>query len=156
MKLVEFENGKFGVRLYWIYDWYFRDLTSHKFSWRRQDHYFKDCQGSREEAEEYMNKKPEKYMKYLVVPKKLTKSMKNPTGGEYKTITFGPGTKLIFKNHHWEEGETPFIKKDENGFEYTHMLQKGTIIIKYEDAKEEEHQKENVVENPTGKRMIQL
>ena len=72
---------------------------------------------------------------------------------KYKTITFGPGTKFFWKDASWEYDG--FAQKDENGFEYTHKL-KGNVIIKYEDAKKEEHQKENVVQNPTGKRMIQL
>ena len=79
---------------------------------------------------------------------------------KYKTITLGPGTKFHWgkSDHSWDwvcvDGDD--ARKDENGFVYTHELVKGTVIIKIPDAVEEEHQKENVIQNPTGKRMIQL
>ena len=66
----------------------------------------------------------------------------------------GVGTKFYFQDHVWEYEEYP--QKDLNGFSHTHTLKTGTIIIKLVDYTEEEHQKENVVQNPTGKRMIQL
>ena len=157
MKLVEFENGKFGIRVYWFFNWHFLDLVSSKgYTRSRKDQFFEDCQGTRERAEECMNKKFEKkYMGHKVVSKKLMKSMENLTEGTYKTITFGAGTKFFRKDDitTWENEGNP--QKDENGFICTHKLI-GTVTIKYKEAKEEEHQKENVVQNPTGKRMIQL
>ncbi len=76
---------------------------------------------------------------------------------KYKTITLNPGTKFYWYGHAWQwVAEPGDEKKDENGFIYTHILTKGTVIIKIEDYIEEEHKKENVVQNPTGKRMIQL
>ena len=81
---------------------------------------------------------------------------------KYKTITIGPGTKFNWgKTHSWDwvgnDKDGPLEEKtDENGFTYTHILEKGTVTIKIEDINEEEHQKDNVVQNPTGKRMIQL
>ena len=85
---------------------------------------------------------------------------------KYKTITIGPGSKFYFKDHLWEwvggstgpggASEAHHSKKDENGFIYTHILKTGTIIIKLINSTEEEHQKENVAQNPTGRRMIQL
>ena len=163
MKLVEFENGEFGIRVYWFFGWYFRDLESNKnYSWRREDSYFQDCQGSREKAEEYMNKKPIdalKPMKYKIWRPILKKTVaKNLTGGEYKTITIKPGTKMFFSNVMWDDVRMSErgAKEDENGFEYTHTMTSGIYVIKLEDITEEEHQKENVIQNPTGKRMIQL
>jgi len=61
MKLVEFENGKFGVRNYWLFGWHFVDLESPEFSWSRRNHWFKGCEGSREEAIRGMHRKCIKY-----------------------------------------------------------------------------------------------
>ena len=80
---------------------------------------------------------------------------------KYKTITIGPGTKFNWgKTHSWSwvgYHDSPLEEKtDENGFTYTHILDKGTVTIKIEDPIEKEHEKENLQQNPTGKRMIQL
>ena len=75
---------------------------------------------------------------------------------KYKTITLKSGTKFNWGEGHTWEWVGSEERKDENGFIYTHILSKGTVIVKIEDAKEEEHLKDNVVQNPTGKRMIQL
>ena len=76
---------------------------------------------------------------------------------KYKTITLGPGTKFLWTSPMWEWLKSPEnSKKDANGFEYNHILISGTVIIKIEDQTEEEHEKENIMQNPTGKRMIQL
>ena len=93
MKLVEFENGKFGVRVYWFFGWHFRDLISDKkYNWSRKDSFFRDCQGTHEKAEYCFGKKfKKKYMGYKLVPTKediIKKEMlvkkkntaQNPTG----------------------------------------------------------------------------
>ena len=58
MKLVEFENGKFGIRLHWWFGWYFRDLRDTSMMWTHKNQWFSHCQGSREEAEKCLVKKP--------------------------------------------------------------------------------------------------
>ena len=67
----------------------------------------------------------------------------------------GAGTKFYIREHTWECADE-YNQKDLNGFTHTHTLKSGTIIIKLIDSTEEEQQKENIVQNPTGKRMIQL
>lgn len=56
MKLVEFSNGNYGVRGYWLFGWSFYDLKSHGFLWRRRSRFFIDCQGTREEAEDFIRR----------------------------------------------------------------------------------------------------
>ena len=69
MKLVEFENGKFGVRLYWFFGWYFRDLqASRNYFWSRKSRWFSECQGNREQAEALLS--PKQKFKYQIVPTK--------------------------------------------------------------------------------------
>ena len=54
MKLVEFNNGTFGIRKNWFFGWWFADLRSQGFTWRRGGAYFTHCQGTREQAENYL------------------------------------------------------------------------------------------------------
>lgn len=54
MRLVKFENGKFGVRTYWFFGWHFMDLASPGFHWKRKSDFFPCCMGSRELAESCM------------------------------------------------------------------------------------------------------
>ena len=73
MKLVEFENGTFGVRVRWFFGSYFCDLISPGYTWTYNDKCFKDCQGSRDEAEACLAEaclSPKKRMKYQIVPTK--------------------------------------------------------------------------------------
>ena len=61
-KLVKFSNGTYGVRVgAWWYGYKFLDLTTRSvLSWDTNSAYFGDCQGSRDEAETYLerSKKP--------------------------------------------------------------------------------------------------
>ena len=50
-RLVQFDNGKFGVRLGWFFGWKFRDLHHTNFAWGPGGTWFHHCQGTREEAE---------------------------------------------------------------------------------------------------------
>ena len=51
MKLVEFEDGTFGVRKgYWIYGYYYLDLTCSLHAWDSKSKFFKDCKGTKEDA----------------------------------------------------------------------------------------------------------
>jgi len=43
MKIVQFENGKYGVRTFWFLGWWFLDLTSVTFKWRQCDAWFHCC-----------------------------------------------------------------------------------------------------------------
>lgn len=59
MKLVEFEDGSFGVRVFWVpfIGWYFRDLISPDFVWSSSSKFFNDCKGTREAAAHHMRRK---------------------------------------------------------------------------------------------------
>lgn len=50
MKLVQFENGEYGVRTNWFFGWRFLDLKDSQHRWRPSDGFFCDCKGSEEEA----------------------------------------------------------------------------------------------------------
>lgn len=52
MKLVQFENGKYGVRAGWFFGWEFVDLKEPRFKWKRSDEHFYDCMGSKERCEQ--------------------------------------------------------------------------------------------------------
>ena len=68
MKLVEFSDGTFGVRLTWSFGWSFVDLKNGQFKWRRGSRYFKDCRGTREEAKNALQSRA---LSYKII---------NPTG----------------------------------------------------------------------------
>lgn len=51
MRLVQFDDGKYGVRSYWLFGWRFVDLENPYFHWEPGDKFFKCCMGEREEAE---------------------------------------------------------------------------------------------------------
>lgn len=60
MKLVKFENGTYGIRLNWCFGWYFKDLQG-SYSWRNKHRYFKDCQGTEQEARKMLSNIKSKY-----------------------------------------------------------------------------------------------
>lgn len=51
MKLVEFSNGKWGIRTYWWFGWHFLDFDDNTTSRRQSSVYFRYCQTSRGIAE---------------------------------------------------------------------------------------------------------
>lgn len=51
MRLVRFENGKYGVRTHWFFGWHFMDLKCRGFSWKIGSEFFPDCMASQEAAE---------------------------------------------------------------------------------------------------------
>lgn len=51
MKLVQFEDGTYGVRMYWLFGWHFKDLRNPRFEWTRGGEFFHCCKGTRREAE---------------------------------------------------------------------------------------------------------
>jgi hypothetical protein len=62
MKLVEFADGTFGVRLSWMFGWYFLDLDLPHHSWKRGSQFFEDsCKGSRIKAESRINRVDNSY-----------------------------------------------------------------------------------------------
>lgn len=51
MKIVDFGNGKFGLRRFWFFGWYYVDLKDHKFSWPSGSPLFKsECIGTLEQV----------------------------------------------------------------------------------------------------------
>lgn len=64
MKLIQFDNGKFGVRAHWFFGWRFYDLRNDGFFWPKSSIFFCDCMGSREKAENFISFKK---MSYKVV-----------------------------------------------------------------------------------------
>ncbi len=53
MKIVKFENGKYGVRLYWFFGWRFLGVPYYKgYTWSGRGNTGSFCQGTKEEAEE--------------------------------------------------------------------------------------------------------
>ena len=60
MKLVKFENSKYGVRKgNWFIGYTFIDLKSPRFTWVSGDRFFEDCQGGYEDAKKILQ--PLKY-----------------------------------------------------------------------------------------------
>jgi len=60
MKLVCFDNGTYGVKIIGILSLFFPkflDLKNTQFTWFFGDAYFKDCQGTKEEALKAMKRK---------------------------------------------------------------------------------------------------
>ena len=59
-KLVEFDNGKFGVLIPggWSRSDHFVDLKDPRYKWDMTDGCFRFCQGTREEAEEVFRDYP--------------------------------------------------------------------------------------------------
>ena len=55
VKLVKFEDGTYGVRVHWLFGWWFKDLAHPSYSWTKGNSYFKDCKGSYLEAERVYN-----------------------------------------------------------------------------------------------------
>jgi hypothetical protein len=49
-KVVQFPNGKYGVRVWWPLRLYV-DLTNPRFEWTPRDAWFRDCQGTKKQAE---------------------------------------------------------------------------------------------------------
>lgn len=43
MKIVQFSNGKYGVRTYWFFGWRYLDLIEQDYSWPKNDEFFRDC-----------------------------------------------------------------------------------------------------------------
>ena len=63
MRLVKFENGKYGIRVgSWFNGYTFKDLVSLDHTWEIGSKYFKDCLGSYEDCEKILNK-----LKYKVI-----------------------------------------------------------------------------------------
>ncbi len=60
MKIVKFENGKYGVRGSWFFGWRFKDLADN-YWWRQGHKWFKDCQGTEERAREVIQNYKCKY-----------------------------------------------------------------------------------------------
>ena len=54
-KLVQFSDGTYGVRVGWLFEYRFRDLVNPEFSWAIGVRHFKDCQGTRDQAEKHLN-----------------------------------------------------------------------------------------------------
>lgn len=50
MKVVEFSNGKFGIRTYWFFGWHFQSLSISTISWRKGDRCFDSCQGTKQQV----------------------------------------------------------------------------------------------------------
>ena len=61
MKLVSFENGTYGIRVYWKWGWYFRDLENPDRFRNRMDSYFKNCKGTKEKAIEILDRYSDKH-----------------------------------------------------------------------------------------------
>ena len=62
MKLVKFENGKYGVRLYWFFGWRFLSVPySGGYIWSGVRYINSYCQGTKEEAENALKKYQCKY-----------------------------------------------------------------------------------------------
>lgn len=63
MKLVEFDNGTYGIRLFWFFGWCYLDLHGWNFDiwWQMRDKNFTRCQGTYENVKNifrrYENKK---------------------------------------------------------------------------------------------------
>lgn len=54
MRIVKFNNGKYGIRLF--YFWYFDLTRTGIFKWRtRSSCFFNDCQGTAEEVKNQVN-----------------------------------------------------------------------------------------------------
>lgn len=49
-RIVKFEDGQYGVRLYWCFGWHFTDLYHPSFSWTRSSEFFPDCKGTLDRA----------------------------------------------------------------------------------------------------------
>jgi hypothetical protein len=54
-KLVRFDDGTYGVRVLWLFQFYFVDLKLPTVQWQPSDKYFKDCKGTRSQAETALN-----------------------------------------------------------------------------------------------------
>ncbi len=71
MKLVEFENGKFGVRTGWLGS--FVDNSCNGRVWGSTDHVIRYCQTTREDAELiiafFEERKIKKNIRYKVIPR---------------------------------------------------------------------------------------
>lgn len=50
MKLVQFEDGTYGVRTFWFFGWWFRDLACPGFSWKVSSRFFYGCKGTKKKA----------------------------------------------------------------------------------------------------------
>lgn len=53
-RLIQFPNGKYGVRTWWFLRWYFVDLVDPRFTWSMKDRFFPDCQGTLERAKDVL------------------------------------------------------------------------------------------------------
>jgi hypothetical protein len=67
MKIVKFENGKYGIRRFWFLGWWFVDLRSPRLNWTRGDSDFEDCLGTLEQCLE-IRATLGKTLKYEIVP----------------------------------------------------------------------------------------
>ena len=64
-KLVEFTDGKFGIRVRFLLFWYlYVDLKNTDHKWGMGSKWFKDCKGSKEKAKEIFSSL---YNKYTIV-----------------------------------------------------------------------------------------
>ena len=50
MKLVKFDNGKYGVRMNWFFGWHFKCLTGSGVNWSEWQDVLRFCQGTKEQA----------------------------------------------------------------------------------------------------------
>ena len=48
-KLVEFKDGKFGARTWWL-GYKFLDIKDYHYTWRTPEHVIRYCKGTREQA----------------------------------------------------------------------------------------------------------
>ena len=65
MRLVEFKNGKYGIRVgSWLNGYEFKDLVSTKYNWKIGSKFFDDCMGSLEDCYRVTDK-----LKYKVLHK---------------------------------------------------------------------------------------
>lgn len=49
MKLVKFENGKYGIRMYWRFGWHFLSMSG-EYTWSSKKDIVSYCQGTEEQA----------------------------------------------------------------------------------------------------------
>jgi hypothetical protein len=54
MKMVIFDNGKYGVRKFWFFGWHFVDLFNNKYSWHSKDLLFRRCMGTKEQCDSFI------------------------------------------------------------------------------------------------------
>ena len=60
-KLVEFDDGSFGIRVRLLFRYVYIDLESTKHKWGMESYWFKYCKGSKEKAKEVFSSLYDKY-----------------------------------------------------------------------------------------------